>query len=332
MAPLPVAIGQMRYILSVISALAFLHVARTASFGAPVPMTASNCPALFALEPSHADRYVVVLGARTATTAGVTMTLYTKAGSVILMRDAVAIDKALPQPPIPFRSTALAIAKSSDGPYLAATLHVTAATPTRACPPIDRIIHPQTSVSGPTAAQVLSFQKTIADEAQTQPLITPRTAPDSKAPTCSEPFVDAAIIGRAAIPVYPAAARAARATGLAMIKVLLDATGNVTDATVYKSSGNGDLDDAARTAARDSTYRASTLLVPPARRRLHLRGGLYRVTFFVIAPSIASRPQRVQRDASRPMIVVHTNRAAGHRSTSHQFAISPPPLLPCATP
>ncbi len=43
------------------------------------------------------------------------MTLYTKAGSVILMRDAVAIDKASPQPRIPFRSTALAIAKSSDG-------------------------------------------------------------------------------------------------------------------------------------------------------------------------------------------------------------------------
>jgi len=111
MASLSVAIGEMRYILSVISALAFLHVARTASFGAPVPMTASNCPVLLALEPSHADRYVVVFGARTATTIGVTMTLYTKAGSVILVRDAVAIDKTLPQPPIPFRSTALAVAQ-----------------------------------------------------------------------------------------------------------------------------------------------------------------------------------------------------------------------------
>jgi len=39
-----------------------------------------------------------------------------------------------------------------------------------------------------------------------------------------------------------------------------------------------------------------------ARRRLHLRGGLYRVTFFVIAPSISSRPRRVQRDGPRPMM------------------------------
>jgi len=53
-----------------------------------------------------------------------------------------------------------------------------------------------------------------------------------------------------------------------MINVSLDATGNVTDATVYKSSGNGDLDDAARTAARDSTYRASTFLCRP-------QGGAY---------------------------------------------------------
>jgi protein TonB len=51
-------------------------------------------------------------------------------------------------------------------------------------------------------------------------------------------------------PVYPPAALRAGITGTVIVQVTYDANGTVTDASVYKSSRNRDLDRSAVTAVR----------------------------------------------------------------------------------
>jgi TonB family protein len=59
---------------------------------------------------------------------------------------------------------------------------------------------------------------------------------------------------RPAMPDYPSVARAAGVTGTVQVFVRLDASGNVVETGIYKSSGNATLDAAARRAAQDSSY------------------------------------------------------------------------------
>jgi TonB family protein len=71
---------------------------------------------------------------------------------------------------------------------------------------------------------------------------------------CTIPNADAEISGSAVEPKYPDIARDQGATGVTQVKVTLDATGAVTDASVYKSSGNQALDYEAIKAAKATHY------------------------------------------------------------------------------
>ena len=74
-------------------------------------------------------------------------------------------------------------------------------------------------------------------------------APPSSAPDSFGGDVDAST--RAQYPVkYPPAALRAGVTGTVVVQVTFDASGNVLDASVYKSSRNRDLDRAALTGVR----------------------------------------------------------------------------------
>ena len=60
---------------------------------------------------------------------------------------------------------------------------------------------------------------------------------------------------RYAAPDYPKRARRARIEGVVWVRALVARTGKVLMADVFRSSGNGDLDDAAVSAAYDNEFR-----------------------------------------------------------------------------
>lgn len=60
-------------------------------------------------------------------------------------------------------------------------------------------------------------------------------------------------------PVYPDSAKNAHLTGTTWVKTLVDSTGKVRNVIISKSSGHGDLDDAAVKAAWSYTYKPATL-------------------------------------------------------------------------
>jgi protein TonB len=94
---------------------------------------------------------------------------------------------------------------------------------------------------------------TSAPPATPAPTPVPTATPTPK-PQCANPNADAAIKGTAVEPDYPDIAREQGATGTTLVKVTLDASGDVTDASVYKSAGNPALDQAAIKAARATAY------------------------------------------------------------------------------
>jgi len=95
------------------------------------------------------------------------------------------------------------------------------------------------------------------------PPATPAPTPEPPTPTpkpeCANPNADAAIKGSPVEPDYPDIAREQGATGVTQVKVTLDASGNVTDASVYKSAGNPALDQSAIKAAKATAYIPETV-------------------------------------------------------------------------
>jgi TonB family protein len=86
-----------------------------------------------------------------------------------------------------------------------------------------------------------------------------RTAP----PACAEPNVEAKAT-RLAEPWYPESARELGTAGEADVLVSLSASGAVTSATIYRSSGSAALDASAIMAARQSTYAPEVANCVPA--------------------------------------------------------------------
>jgi protein TonB len=84
--------------------------------------------------------------------------------------------------------------------------------------------------------------------------IVPTAGPATAAPACARPHVDALATVKVE-PDYPEMARQQGAVGTTTVKVSLSQTGAVTGASVYRSSGNAQLDMAAVRAARSSSYR-----------------------------------------------------------------------------
>ena len=81
----------------------------------------------------------------------------------------------------------------------------------------------------------------------------PATPAATPKPACANPHVDATVT-RAVEPEFPELARQQGAVGVTQVQVTLTETGAVSDAKVYKSSGNASLDKSAITAAKQSTY------------------------------------------------------------------------------
>jgi protein TonB len=84
----------------------------------------------------------------------------------------------------------------------------------------------------------------------TAPPATPAATPK---PACAQPHVDATVT-RPVEPDYPDMARQQGATGTVQVKVTLTAGGGVSSASVYRTSGNQSLDNAAVAAAQQSSY------------------------------------------------------------------------------
>ena len=72
-------------------------------------------------------------------------------------------------------------------------------------------------------------------------------------PPCARPHMDA-MMTRPVQPNYPESARTQGATGTVQGKVSLDPSGGVISTSIYKSSGNAELDRAALAAAHESIY------------------------------------------------------------------------------
>ncbi len=84
----------------------------------------------------------------------------------------------------------------------------------------------------------------------------PTVAPSPAGAGCTQPNAVAAVIATPGPPDIPAAVRADRTNGTAMVTVALDAQGDVTGASVAQSTGNSSLDLVAVGMARDARYSA----------------------------------------------------------------------------
>lgn len=67
-----------------------------------------------------------------------------------------------------------------------------------------------------------------------------------------------------ATPVYPNPARDAGITGAVVVRALVNERGKVVSAAIGRSSGNGDLDEAAKVAALQSTFKPAQKSGKPA--------------------------------------------------------------------
>jgi TonB family protein len=92
-----------------------------------------------------------------------------------------------------------------------------------------------------------------APPATAPPPAAPSPSPTATKPACANPNADA-VATQKVTPDMPEIARQMGATGTAQIKVTLDAKGNVTAVSVYKSTNNRALDQAALQAAQQSRY------------------------------------------------------------------------------
>ncbi len=93
---------------------------------------------------------------------------------------------------------------------------------------------------------------TAAARVATPPPTPPPPTPTPK-PVCAVPNADATTT-QAVEPDYPDIARQQGAVGTTQVKVSLDATGHVLDASIAKSAGSAALDQAAVKAARASSF------------------------------------------------------------------------------
>ncbi len=88
------------------------------------------------------------------------------------------------------------------------------------------------------------------------PAVAVATPPPTPAASgaCTQPNAGASVLATPGPPDIAPAARASATNGVASIAVTLDATGQVTGASVERSSGNGSLDVVALQMAREARY------------------------------------------------------------------------------
>lgn len=125
-------------------------------------------------------------------------------------------------------------------------------------PPPQRTPSPRAVSSAPPRARKGAAAPTGGSgvaAAQTPVPASPTPSPAARAnATCTQANADAALAVEPSPPDIAPAARTSGTSGTTLVRVLLDATGQVTNAGVTQSSGNSSLDLVAVTMARDARY------------------------------------------------------------------------------
>ena len=131
--------------------------------------------------------------------------------------------------------------------------------PTRRPPPARKIAPRVVALARPHAKNGKAAQPAAGGAGRGTPV--PTSAPVTPQPvaaggTCRTADVAAAVIATPGPPVIPPETRADDTSGIATVRVALDATGQVLDASVAQSTGNSSLDLVAVGMARNARYSA----------------------------------------------------------------------------
>jgi protein TonB len=115
--------------------------------------------------------------------------------------------------------------------------------------------HPaESSKPAPKASQGPSTAQGGTGQATARPTAAPTSAATIAAHGCAQPNADAAVTENPQPADVPAEVRAQNTSGIALVKVQLDATGAIIGTTVAQSTGNSSLDLVAVGMARDAKY------------------------------------------------------------------------------
>jgi periplasmic protein TonB len=98
----------------------------------------------------------------------------------------------------------------------------------------------------------------VAAAPSAAPTPQPTAVAVASAAPCAKSNADAAVIGDPPPPDVPNAARAQATSGIALIRIQLDASGDVTGAEISRSTGNSSLDLVAMEMARGARYAPAT--------------------------------------------------------------------------
>lgn len=253
----------LRYAASATGAILFVAIAVASARPAAA---ASRCAHVGMLESSNGRDYVVVFAAEKPQRASFAITLYSKKHAYRLAMDDVSIDIATPLPYDAVRSAPTLVANPDDDPLLAYAVDVatngaaaTCGTDRQQIPSVDDVLHPRFTR---TPGQRAFVRQVVTETAALTTVVNPEPRADIVVPACEVPFGGAHMVHLVS-PTYPPIAINQQAVGRASVKVTLDETGNVTDASIYESSQNPALDEAAVRAARETTYAPEHFLCTP---------------------------------------------------------------------
>ena len=118
--------------------------------------------------------------------------------------------------------------------------------------PLPQMLKPEVHVPEPPRFEVLQMVESIerpAPPPPPAPKVQPSRAPTPEARAIEPPRFDLAYLDNPA-PAYPVFAKRAREQGVVMLRVRVDAAGNVESVEIHKSSGFERLDKAALAAVR----------------------------------------------------------------------------------
>ncbi len=247
-------LGSCVAVLCVNGSSSVLATVRSSVLTTPTP---ELCPNAMFLQSTNGTDYAVIFGSNVAQTTSFTLTLYSKDATYSVTLPAVSMTTDASEIGRKgFRSTAIDLRKPAGSEIVAA--RVQASAPIQACdtqyltdvPSSSALADPQRFVDLAETQLESAAVDEIANGAKPIDL-----QPTPKTYNCSEPFVDLRTV-HVLSPVYPNSARLSGITGSAVIEIFVSDENEVHGASIYKSSGNPDLDQAAILAAIGTTYMA----------------------------------------------------------------------------
>ncbi len=212
-----------------------------------------SCPEVPVFTSRDGKTYVVAFSDRNVYSGTVAMTIYT-ATTTYAANIPIAI--ALPSHNADFRSLPFTIANTSAEPFEAAEVTFNGTQVPGGCLARLRI--------APYSDTNIDARAAYADLDPARPSVQLlKVIGENSSLTCKTPYAWAEIDGYPARLTYPDMARELGQTGTTLVKVTLAASGAVTAATIYSSSGSSLLDRAALDAASATHYRPSVFRCEP---------------------------------------------------------------------